>query len=171
MLPLVDVLKNIFMNWVLPVAVLFLILSAVQFLRRPEVTVGDGGLAPEFALLNSEGETVRLADFRGQDVIVNFWGTWCGPCRAELPGLNRFAKTNPDVAVLGLAIDSGDPKALKRAKKELGIQFEVLESRNPVKRAYGVTTVPTSFHVDPEGVLQASHVGIVTPLHLKAWTR
>ncbi len=165
------VVKNILLNWVLPILLLFAGMAGLQHLRAPEVQTEEGGLAPSFTLLNTEGMPVRLEDFRGKDVIVNFWGTWCGPCKAELPGLNRFARKNPEVVVLGLAIDSGDPTALKRAKKQLGIEFEVLESVPRVGRAWGVSTVPTTFHVDPEGVLQRSHVGIVTPLTLAAWTR
>jgi peroxiredoxin len=167
----VQVLKNILVNWVLPVVLLFVGLAGLQLLRAPDVKTDPGGEAPGFTLLNTDGVPVSLADFRGQDVIVNFWGTWCGPCKAELPGLNRFAKKNPEVVVLGLALDSGDPKTLKRAKKKLGIQFEVLDSTSKVKQAYGISSVPTTFHVDAAGILQASHVGIITPLRLKAWTR
>ncbi len=166
-----QVLKNILLNWVLPVVLLFAGMAGLQYLRAPDVVTDPGGLAPGFTLMNTEGLPVSLSDFRGQDVIVNFWGTWCGPCKAELPGLNRFAKKNPDVVVLGLAVDSGDPTTLKRAKKQLGIQFEVLESQKKVGRAYGVSSVPTTFHVDPSGVLQHAHVGIITPLGLSAWTR
>ena len=167
----VQVLKNILVNWVLPVVALFVGMAVLQFIRAPHVETGDGGQAPAFTLLNTDGVAVSLADFRGKDVIVNFWGTWCGPCKAELPMLNRFARKNPDVVVLGLALDSGDVPTLKRAKKQLDIGFEVLESTGRVKRAYGISSVPTTFHVDPDGVLQASHVGVITPVRLKAWTR
>lgn len=166
-----QVLKNILINWVAPVLLLFVAMAGLQNLRAPRVDTGEGGQAPAFSLLNTDGVPVSLSDFRGQDVIVNFWGTWCGPCKAELPMLNRFAKKNPDVVVLGLALDSGDPPTLKRAKKQLGIPFEVLVGTGRVKRDYGVSSVPTTFHVDPDGVLQGSHVGIITPLTLKAWTR
>ncbi len=166
-----EVLKNIVLNWVLPVVLLVAGIAGLQWLRAPEVALDDGGLAPGFALMDSEGAPVQLADFRGRDVIVNFWGTWCGPCRAELPGLNRFARKNPEVAVLGLAIDSGDPKTLKRAKKKMGIEFTVLEATGKAKRDYGVRSVPTSFHIDPDGVLRHSHVGVITPLQLAAWVR
>jgi len=166
-----EVLKNVVLNWLVPVALLVSVLWLMQLLQAPDVQVGDGGQAPGFTLVNTAGEPVSLGDYAGKDVIVNFWGTWCGPCKAELPGLNRFAKKNPDVVVLGLAVDSGSPKELARAKKQLKIPFEVLESKGGVQRAYGVSTLPTTFHIDKGGVLAKSHVGIITPIQLAAWVR
>ncbi len=164
-----EVVKNVLLNWVLPVVLLLAALGGIQALQAPKVELGDDGLAPDFQLVNTAGEQVSLADFRGSPVIVNFWGTWCGPCKAELPGLNRFARNNPDVVVLGLAVDSGGPPELTRAKAELGIPFEVLVATNGVKRQYGVSKVPTTFYVDPGGVLRKSHVGVITPTKLAAW--
>ncbi len=164
-----EVLKNVLLNWVAPLVVLFALLSAYQVWTAPEVEVGADGLAPDFSLLNVEGEPVALSDFRGQQVVVNFWGTWCGPCKAELPGLNRFARKNPDVVVLGLAVDSGDPPDLKEAKASLGIPFTVLDCTGAVKRQWGVSKVPTTFLVDREGRVKKSHVGVITPVQLAAW--
>jgi peroxiredoxin len=166
-----EVLKNLILNWVVPIALLLSVLWLMQLLREPPVQVGDGGQAPAFSLVNTDGESVSLSDYAGKDVIINFWGTWCGPCKAELPGLNRFASRNPEVVVLGIAVDSGGPKVLKRAKEQLKIPFEVLQSKDPVQRAYGVSTLPTTFHVDEQGVLTKSHVGIITPIQLAAWVR
>lgn len=165
------VVKNILLNWVLPILLLFAGMAGLQHLRAPEVQTEEGGLAPSFTLLNTEGMPVRLEDFRGKDVIVNFWGTWCGPCRAELPGLNRFAKKNPEVVMLGIAIDSGDWKKLAQEKKRLAISFPVLEARSAVSRAYGVRSLPSTFHIDEDGHLAKSHVGVITPLQLAAWVR
>lgn len=165
-----QVLKNVLINWVAPLVILFVVLSLVQQLRRPDVEL-VGGLAPGFSLVDTEGNEVALSDFRGKDVIVNFWGTWCGPCRAELPGLNRFAKKNPEVVMLGIAIDSGDWKKLAQEKKRLAISFPVLEARSAVSRAYGVRSLPSTFHIDEDGHLAKSHVGVITPLQLAAWVR
>jgi peroxiredoxin len=157
------------MNWVLPVLMLFAILLGYQAFTAPEVQVDEAGLAPNFTLEDVDGEAVSLTDFRGSQVIVNFWGTWCGPCKAELPGLNRFARNHPEVVVLGLAVDSGTPAQLKVAAAELGIPFEVLDCTARVKRQYGVTKVPTTFLIDADGVLSKSHVGVITPVKLASW--
>ncbi|MCP4867721.1 MAG: TlpA family protein disulfide reductase [Proteobacteria bacterium] len=164
-----EVLKNVLMNWVLPVVVLFIVLTGYQAFTAPEVELDGEGLAPDFTLMDTSGAPVSLSNFRGQEVVVNFWGTWCGPCKAELPGLNRFARKNPNVVVLGLAVDSGDPPELLAAKGTLDIPFEVLDCTGKVKRQWGVTKVPTTFLVDGEGVLRKSHVGVITPVQLAAW--
>lgn len=164
-----EVVRNVLLNWVLPVVLLLVVLMGVQWIRKPTVELGADGEAPEFTLLDTEGASVSLADFRGQHVIVNFWGTWCGPCKAELPVLNRFARRNPEVVLLGLALDSGDVPELAAAKEDLGIRFVVLKGTGQIKRRYGVSVVPTTFHVDPDGKLQQSHVGVISPPRLASW--
>lgn len=166
-----EVVRNVLLNWVLPVVLLMVVLVGVQWMRKPTVEVGDNGEAPEFTLVDTEGAPVSLADFRGKHVIVNFWGTWCGPCKAELPVLNRFVRKNPDVVLLGLALDSGDVSELAAAREELGIRFRVLLGTGQIKRRYGVSVLPTTFHVDPEGILQESHVGVISPPRLASWVK
>lgn len=164
-----EVVKNVLLNWVLPVILLISVLGGIQALQKPKVELDAGGLAPQFELSDTQGDAVSLADFRGRSVIVNFWGTWCGPCKAELPGLNSFARSHPDVVVLGLAVDSGGERELAQAKTQLGIVFPVLISTNQVKRQYGVSKVPTTFFVDADGALRKSHVGVISPTKLAAW--
>ncbi len=164
-----EVVRNVLVNWALPIVLLVVVLMGVQWLRKPEVQLGENGEAPGFTLPDTEGVSVSLEEFRGQHVIVNFWGTWCGPCKAELPVLNRFARKHPDVVLLGLALDSGDVPELAQAKEDLGIRFRVLRGTGQVKRRYGVSVVPTTFHVDPDGILQQSHVGVISPPRLASW--
>jgi thiol-disulfide isomerase/thioredoxin len=156
-------------NWVLPIVLVMVVLFGAQMIRKPKVQLEEDGSAPTFALPDTEGRTVSLEELRGKQVIVNFWGTWCGPCKAELPGLSRFARNHPDVVVLGLALDSGDVPELAEAKRDLGIDFTVLRGSGQVKRKYGVSVVPTTFYIDPEGRLAKSHVGVITPIQLAAW--
>ena len=164
-----EVLKNVLLNWVLPLALALAVLAGFQALRKPEVAAGEGCLAPGFTLRDSDGGEVSLEQFRGRPVILNFWGTWCAPCRAELPGISKFSRKHPEVVVLGLAVDSGPPKELAEARRRLDIPFVVLEATDAVKSSYGVRSVPTTFYVDPEGVLRKSHVGVVTPMQLSGW--
>lgn len=165
------VLKNILLNWIAPLVLALAVLEVVQTFRRPDVAVEAGGLAPDFALHDTDGKVVRLSELRGRPVLVNFWGTWCGPCRAELPGLASFARKHPEVTVLGLAVDSGSWRQLARSRKELDIPFTVLESESAVSRAWGVSVLPTTFLVDADGHVAQSHVGILTPLRLGRWLR
>ena len=137
----------------------------------PVVQVGEDGSAPAFTLTDTSGRSVSLSEFRGQKVVLNFWEEWCGPCKAEIPGLNSFARKHPDVVVLGLASDSGGIEELVVEKERLKIQFRVVKSDASVRRSYGVKKVPTTFLIDEQGKVAHSQVGVVTPIKLGAWLR
>ncbi|MBN94067.1 MAG: hypothetical protein CL928_08340 [Deltaproteobacteria bacterium] len=144
-------------------------LVAFETMFAPKPAVAVGGEAPEFGLPATEGEPVVLSELRGQKVLINFWGTWCPPCRKELPALTRFASEHPEVAVLGLAVDSGNLDALREAKEQYGIGFSVLRSEDAVEQAYGVSRLPTTFLVDEQGRVEKYKVGQVTRRELKGW--
>jgi peroxiredoxin len=116
--------------------------------------------APAFALQNLEGETVRLADFAGQTVVLNFWATWCGPCRVEIPTFSAFAEDHPEIPVLGIAVD-GTPAQLKAAREKMGITYPVLLADDATLRAYKVRGIPHTVVVRPDGTIGANHVGVV----------
>jgi len=162
-------LKNILLNWVLPLVALFIGLMVFETVFAPSPSVDVGGAAPEFRLPATEGELVALSDLRGQKVLVNFWGTWCPPCRKELPALTRFAREHPEIVVLGLAVDSGDIEVLRQAKEEYGIGFSVLRSDDAVEEAYGVTRLPTTFLLDEQGLVARYKVGQVSRRQLQGW--
>ena len=118
-------------------------------------------MAPDFELAVLDGERVRLSQLRGQAVVLNFWAAWCGPCRAEVPQLTRFADQNPDVAVFGIATD-GQPAELRAAVKKLGMGYPVLIADRSTVEAYRVTTLPTTVFVDAEGSVSGAHTGMLT---------
>ena len=165
------VVKELVKNWVLPGIVLILVVSAVQAFFNSQVAVADGDKAPEFSLLDTEGGSHSLSQHRGKTVVINFWGTWCPPCIKELPGLSRFASENPEVIVLGVAVDSGRGERLAAEKKRLAIDFPVMPADHLVQSAYGVRVLPTTFLIDGEGVVRRHQVGIVTPDRLSMWLR
>jgi thiol-disulfide isomerase/thioredoxin len=164
-----DFLKNLFLHWILPLFAALVLYAGIQAYRAPQVDVGEDGSAPAFELVGTDGSAVALADYAGQTVLVNFWAEWCGPCKAEIPALNRFAKKNPDVPVIGIAVDSGNLASVTAHAERLGIRYPVVRGTSAVQRAYGVSVLPTSFLIGPDGTIEKSHVGLITRPQLAAW--
>ena len=147
-------------------AIGFILLTSYSKMQAPDLP----GQAPSWKLENLDGEVVSLEDFRGKTVVLNFWATWCGPCRTEIPTFSAFAEKNPDIPVFGIAVD-GTKKSLKRAADNLGITYPVLIADAKVKNAYKVSSLPTTVVVDPEGHVRDVHVGIMLGPQLSWATR
>ncbi|MED5371611.1 MAG: TlpA disulfide reductase family protein [Myxococcota bacterium] len=153
-------------DWGLSILVALLVYWGIGWLRAPDLP----DEAPDFALQTLEGETVRLSDYRGQTVVVNFWATWCGPCMQEIPTFNEFAVENPDIPILGIATDS-NPAKIKVTAKKKDMQYPVLLGTSEVQALYGVTTLPTTVIVGPDGQVEDVHVGIMLKPQLALATR
>jgi len=127
---------------------------------------GIGNPAPDFALKNLAGETVHLSDYRGKAVIVDFWATWCGPCRMSMPHLQELSEQYADqLEILAISLDQNPEKAVPPFVKKMGLTFTVLADPEAgyVARDYGnIRSIPTTFLVDPEGVLVKQWVGMNT---------
>ena len=117
-------------------------------------------MAPAFALSDLEGGTVALADLEGRTVVLNFWATWCGPCRVEIPSFVRFARDHPEIAVLGVAVDGG-AEELRRARDDLGIDYPILLANVATLEAYGVRSLPTTVVVRGDGSVRSAHAGML----------
>ena len=120
-----------------------------------------GQTAPDFALKSSNGENLRLSEFRGDVVMVNFWATWCGPCRQEMPLLDELYSRYQRVgfSLLGVNIDDNSSKAMDMVS-ELGVSFPVLfDSRKEVSKLYEVAAMPVTVLIDREGTVRFVHHG------------
>jgi thiol-disulfide isomerase/thioredoxin len=138
-------------------------LTAVGALRAPELPDQH----PPLVARNLSGAEVDLSRFRGQRVLVNFWATWCGPCKVEMPMLQAVE----DVPVLYASVDE-DEGALRRYVRERGLPPErVLRLDRSQQAAWGVGTLPTTVVVGPEGEVEAAHSGLINPLQLWWWSR
>ena len=130
------------------------------------VAVELGALAPNFALQTPEGETFSLSDFRGQPVLVNYWATWCGPCRVEMPAIQAAYEAHKDDGFVVLAVNHTSTDSVPNIiefREELDLQFPILvDDGSDVNKAYGVRAYPSSFFIDENGLIQAVHFGPIT---------
>jgi len=120
-----------------------------------------GKPAPDFALKSSTGENMRLSEYRGDVVMINFWATWCGPCRQEMPLLDDLHSRYERVGfnLLGVNIDDDSSRAMDMIR-ELGVSFPVLfDDRKEVSRLYDVDAMPVTVIVDREGTVRYVHQG------------
>jgi peroxiredoxin len=124
----------------------------------------EGAEAPDFELTALDGKTVKLSDYRGKKVILNFWATWCPPCKAEMPHMQNFYEENKDKGVEILAVnltnmDKGVDEVQKFVK-EYGLTFTIpLDEEGVAGTTYQAFTIPTSYILDENGVITKKIVG------------
>jgi thiol-disulfide isomerase/thioredoxin len=131
-----------------------------------------GSALPNFNLTSLTGNEIHLYDFRGKVVIINFWATWCAPCRLEMPILqNTYEKYNPKLTVF--AINAGESNYLvQEYKEELQLTFNILlDPDRAMEKLYHLRGFPTTFFIDEEGTLIARHVGALTEGQLSEYLR
>jgi cytochrome c biogenesis protein CcmG, thiol:disulfide interchange protein DsbE len=131
----------------------------IRFVRNPD-------LAPEFHLKTLDGQPLALAGSQGKVVLLNFWATWCGPCRAEIPDLIALQlKYKDDLQIIGLVVDSDDDAELRDVVRNEGINYPVAVSSDQVRAQYGgIAALPTSFVLDKQGRVVQKHVGLRDPV-------
>ncbi len=133
-------------------------LPRIRFVRNPDP-------APTFQLKDLEGKDLKLQDYRGKVILLNFWATWCGPCRAEIPSLIELQNHYKDrLQVIGLAVDEEDENYVRKFAASEGINYPVAIGTVDIRIAYGgVAALPTVFVINPEGAIVQKHVGLFNP--------
>jgi cytochrome c biogenesis protein CcmG/thiol:disulfide interchange protein DsbE len=145
-------------------SVAWLLASRIQGTADPKTLVPApqaGFLAPDFTLTTLEGETVTLSVLRGRAVLINFWATWCPPCRTELPTIQSAYDRYADQGLVVLAVDMAEPPQVVAAfAQKFALRFPILlDHDGEVAAQYQIRALPTSFFVDREGVIRSMFIG------------
>jgi thiol-disulfide isomerase/thioredoxin len=131
----------------------------IRFVRNPDP-------APDFKLTGLDGKPVTLAGSHGKVILLNFWATWCGPCRAEIPDLVELQNKYKDrLQILGLVVDDDDADAIKEFVEKFSINYPVAIASDAIRFQYGgIAALPTSFMLDAEGRIVQKHEGLRDPI-------
>jgi len=133
-------------------------LPVIRFVRDPDP-------APGFQLKDLDGKDLNLESSKGKVVLLNFWATWCGPCREEIPALIALQERYKDqLRIIGLLVDEDDDKAGRNVVATEGINYPVALADPNTRIAYGgISALPTVFVINPEGRVVQKHVGLFNP--------
>ena len=140
---------------------------AAVFDARPGTIqlVADPAVLPELTMQTLDGRTITSEDLRGKVTLVNFWATWCGPCRAEIPDLIRLQERYSDrLQIIGVSEDEGPVQVVESFAAQFGINYPIVMTTPELDEAFpGVMALPTSFMIDPDLRVVRTHVGLVNP--------
>lgn len=126
--------------------------------------IQKGNMAPDFELATLNGDNAKLSNYKGKKVILNFWATWCPPCKAEMPNIEEFYKENKDKNVIVLAVNlttvEKNKDNIQQFIKDQGLTFPVLlDEKGNEGNLYQAFTIPTSYIIDTKGIVQQKIVG------------
>ena len=148
--------------WVVVVLAIAIMLVSAPYLAkraglarvRAAQTDIRGKAAPEFSLESLQGNTIHLSDYRGKAVLLNFWATWCQPCKIEMPWFEEMQKQyGPQgLQVVGIAMDDASKEDITKFAKQMGVNYPILLGKEAVGDAYGgVQFLPSTFFIDRDG--------------------
>lgn len=156
------------------VAVALIIYFGARISRSPSAQAGTmpmptstvaaaGKQAPDFTLQTLDGKSVKLSDYRGKAVLLNFWATWCAPCKIEMPWfVDFYKKYQPQgFEIVGVAMDDSGKDEIAKFTKEMGVNYTILQGKDAVGDSYGgVQFLPSSFYIDRNGKITDVVYGI-----------
>jgi len=129
----------------------------------PDALNPIGKIAPDFTLPSLEGKDVTLSAYHGHAVLLNFWATWCGPCKIEMPWFVELQKEyGPQgLAIVGVAMDDASKDEIQKFAKEMGVNYTILLGKEAVGQQYGgVDVLPTTFFIDRDGKIISREFGL-----------
>ena len=127
--------------------------------------LSKGDRAPEFQLTTRDGKSVKLSDFKGKKVILNFWATWCPPCKAEMPHMQKYYETraekeNVEILAVNLTSMNDGEKAVQQFVKGYKLTFPILlDKKGEIGDLYRAVTIPTTYMIDTNGTIQHKIIG------------
>ncbi|OQY23140.1 MAG: hypothetical protein B6I37_05915 [Desulfobacteraceae bacterium 4572_35.2] len=159
-------MKRLFIVMILLTVMIFFLLISSQRpspSARPVVDLTQGRpLAPDFKLLDIDGDTVSLSSLRGKVVLVNFWATWCPPCREEIPSMERLYQLlhNEGLELLAINVEVDGRQTVPKFVQRVPFAFPVLfDGDGTVRGKFGVSKYPETFIIDSEGVIRERVIG------------
>jgi cytochrome c biogenesis protein CcmG/thiol:disulfide interchange protein DsbE len=143
---------------------LLLVLAGIGVTAGPAVRAtlqpaSERKAAPRFALKDSSGQTIRLENYLGKVVLLDFWATWCTGCKKEIPWFSEFQRTysSQGLAVVGVSMDDGGWNVLKPFLAETRVPYPMLLGDDPTARQYGIQNLPDTFLIDRQGRVAAAY--------------
>ncbi|MFW5996115.1 MAG: TlpA family protein disulfide reductase [Halanaerobiaceae bacterium] len=129
--------------------------------EEEDIPVGTetGEQAPNFTLENLEGEEVSLDDYRGEKIFLNFWATWCPPCKSEMPDIQKLHEDNENITILTINLQENKNQA-ETYLQQNDLSFPVLlDTEGEAGNKYLVRSIPTTYIIDKEGIIKDQHIG------------
>jgi len=155
-------------RWLTPVALAALL--SVSSVALAE----DGTPAPQFSVRDLEGRTLRLQDLRGRPVVLDFWATWCAPCRTSMPDLDQLQTryAGQGLVILGLSLDEDGTQPVRRFVQGLGVKFRMALANDRVLALYGpIRSVPTTVFINRKGIVVRRVVGYLDRETMESFVR